>query len=439
MCGIVGVAGASSKDNDNVLQTLLTLDALRGTDSTGIAAITSFNNVNVVKAIGNPYELFSNKGYDKAVGTMNRAVIGHNRFATQGGVNKANAHPFDFDTIVGVHNGTLTNKWELADSKDFVVDSENLYHHMETKGLEHLMGVMKGAWSLVWWDKNNETLNFLRNKERPMFITWSEDWKSMYWASEAWMLDVATARYGIKRHPIQATDVDKLYAFQIDKDRIIYSAVEEMHPSRAPVFTTPPGTNYVHGQNVLALGGKGVTPKKSALPGKVETVASAGYSGKQNALLEIMALSTDRYGAEFYVCFDKEAPSESIRLYKHRDDSYELNSEIMADIVKCGFSEPETPDWKACTYSKVSRSTVVEVLSTKKPAITVAPSHTEFFLDPKGYKKSAHLWYTDHGVCDCCGGFVDPQQNFRFTMNGEAICHECVGDPETAKLLSFAK
>lgn len=436
MCGIIGIAGNSSKDNDNILQMLLTLDAVRGIDSTGIAAITSNNSVVVVKAIGNPYELFNNKGYDRAVGGTNRAVIGHNRFATQGGVNKANAHPFEFDTIVGVHNGTLTNKWELEDSKDFVVDSENLYHHMEKKGLEHLMGVMKGAWSLVWWDKVNETLNFLRNKERPMHICWSEDFKSMYWASEAWMLDVAIARAGVKRTAIEATEVDVLYAFQIDKDRVVYKADEQPHPSRAVVFTQPPATNYTYGTNVLPLGGKGVVPKKPE-DRKVEVTSANGYSGKQGTILEVLALSVDRYGAEYYICFDKTNPEQSIRFYKHRDDDYSMGTEILADINICTYSEPATNDHKAATYCKVIRSSVAEILDASQQAIT--DKHEEFFIDPKGYKKSAALWYRDHGTCNVCTGFCDPAQNFRFTKNGESICHECVADPETSKLIGYAK
>lgn len=438
MCGIVGVAGASSKDNDNILQMLLTLDAVRGIDSTGVAAITSNNNVAVVKAVGNPYELFNDKRYEKAVGGMNRAVIGHNRFATQGGVNKGNAHPFEFDTLVGVHNGTLSNKWELLDARDFTVDSQNLYHHMEQKGLEHLMGVMKGAWSLVWWDKNAETLNFLRNKERPMFITWSEDWKSMYWASEYWMLDIALAKHGMKHHPIEATEVDKLYAFEIDKDRTVFKPLEAMHPSRAPVFIPP--VSYTPGNNnVLPLGGKGVPAKKPLAPASkvVGGAGSVGYSGKKEAILEVLALSTDRYGAEFYVCFDKESPETNIRFYRHRDDDYGVGTEIVADINLATYSEPETPDWKATTYCKVIRSSVAEILSGN-PAITDPPG-AEFFLDHKGKKLDAAMWYTNYGCCAVCQGFCDPKQNFRFTYQGEAICHECVADPETAKLIAFAK
>jgi hypothetical protein len=257
-----------------------------------------------------------------------------------------------------------------------------------------------------------------------MFIAWAEDWKSMYWASEEWMLNVALSRHGVKFHKPESTEEDTLYAFSIDDKRVIYKPTEEKHPSRAIVYTAP---------NVLQLGGKGVYEKKSSLE-KIELSGSNGYSGKLNAELEILNISTDRFGAEFYICFDKDAPREAIRLYRHRDDDHAIGSEILADITNCSFNEPETRDWKACTYSKVIRSTVVELI----PAITKQIA-VQYHSDPKGNKKPAHDWIQDHGTCSVCTGFCDPAANFRFTTGGESICHECVADPATARLISFAR
>ncbi|MCK9987028.1 MAG: periplasmic protein TonB [Azoarcus sp.] len=34
-------------------------------------------------------------------------------------MSRKNAHPFDLDTLVGAHNGTLTNKWELKNGLNY--------------------------------------------------------------------------------------------------------------------------------------------------------------------------------------------------------------------------------------------------------------------------------------------------------------------------------
>lgn len=428
MCGLVGIAGINTKQNDNVLQTLLILDGLRGTDSTGIAAISRDNHINTVKAVGNPYELLYTKQYDRVAGSMNRAIIGHNRFATQGAVNKANAHPFELNTLVGAHNGTLNNKWELADHKDFTVDSENLYHHMEKHGLEHLMGVIRGAWSLTWWNKDEETLNFLRNKERPMFITFDETETSMYWASESWMLDVALARQGVKRQEIVSTEEDVLYSFYINEKHIIHEPAKLNHPSRAKAPLWPITTSHEKGGKVHFI------PKKpQPSPKKETTEAGQEYTGEKgrSIALEVLTTCTDSYGADYYICFDSDNPEHYIRLYKKREDLMPLKegSSIICDIMPLVFTD--NVNGKIVRYFKVIHSSVVPVEEDEPENSNV------FYEDPKGKKKNTNEWLADHGTCSMCTGLVDPAQNFRFTIEGESICHECVADPRTSSFVAY--
>lgn len=441
ICGIIGFAGVPSKKNDDILSMLLVFDSIRGIDSTGIAGINKDNVVHTAKAVGNPYELIGSRAYNKATEGITRAIIGHNRWATQGVVNKRNAHPFEFESIVGVHNGTLTNKWELYGSKDFIVDSENLYYHMEEKGLEHLMGVMKGAWSLVWWDKRAETLNFLRNKERPMFICWSDDFKNLYWASESWMLSVALSRNGVAHTEICATDEDKLYAFPIDKECVVYKPHEAMHPSRAKVFTTP--VVQTVGNRVITLT-DGTEKKKEATGTKTLGDGSPLYAGKKSVMLEVLSLSVDRYGAKYYTCLDWEMPLIALRMYyQDRDeDKYEEGDKLLADISFSSYSEPLTFKYSAANYYKVMKHTVVRcdyVDEAAEKEEEDTNSHNVYHLDPKGKKKLLKDWLDDHGTCAVCTGFVDPSNNFRFATDGSAICHECVNHPETANMISFAK
>ena len=71
LCGIVVVAGESTKQNHNVLETLLILDQLRGIDSTGIAAIPRGDfDVNIAKEVGNAFDLMGTKGYFNAMNCL---------------------------------------------------------------------------------------------------------------------------------------------------------------------------------------------------------------------------------------------------------------------------------------------------------------------------------------------------------------------------------
>ena len=52
MCGLTGVAGKIGKSEEDIFRDLLVVDALRGTDSTGIAAINAQFDVKIAKLVG---------------------------------------------------------------------------------------------------------------------------------------------------------------------------------------------------------------------------------------------------------------------------------------------------------------------------------------------------------------------------------------------------
>lgn len=217
MCGIVGVVGKIDKAAKAAFEQLLIVDSVRGADSTGFITAKG-KDVDFFKINGDPYFAKDSKGFDRTLVKATNVLIGHNRYATTGKVNRANAHPFDFPTCIGVHNGTLTNKYELLDGNKFEVDSEALYHNIDVRGVDAAIGSATGAWSLVWWDKVNQTVNFLRNDQRPMTLCLSEDNKTMYFASEGRMLQWILSRNGIKHKQIYSTDVDKLYTLKVNDE-----------------------------------------------------------------------------------------------------------------------------------------------------------------------------------------------------------------------------
>lgn len=228
MCGIVGIAGLLAHKDDATMKRLFLLDYFRGPDSTGLAAIRTSGDIKLSKINSHPLDLFEMSKFKDALSAhQTKAYIGHNRSATRGLVNTFNAHPFHFDHIIGVHNGTLDNSSHSAIEKaldeKFPVDSQAVIASIAKLGIDETMKMMSGAWSLVWYDQNEDTLNFLRNKERPMWYAYNKACDQLFYASEWPMIDSAvklSGQYELyqdpeKGHRFWATEEDVHYAYDL--------------------------------------------------------------------------------------------------------------------------------------------------------------------------------------------------------------------------------
>jgi hypothetical protein len=201
MCGIVGVAGTGpcSHQMKEFFTTLLFHDVVRGHHATGVAAIDTINRSLVVekKAIASPEFLQEKEVMENLFAPRHNfnIYIGHNRWATSGAKDDDdNAHPFIHGDIVGVHNGSLRKQSRLDDHKDFVVDSDNLFYQLNKTGLDDTISKADGAYALVWYDRKDNTLNFIRNEERPLAIA---RLSNGYWI---WASEIGMLRWLVKRH-----------------------------------------------------------------------------------------------------------------------------------------------------------------------------------------------------------------------------------------------
>lgn len=192
MCGLVGIAGNLFKPDVDIFNELLVADTFRGHHSTGVAAVPADKQwaPTILKSTVPGWELVENdRRYDSTVSVSSHILMGHNRHATVGQVTKRNAHPFwVHDFIVGMHNGTLTNKNKLADHGKFGTDSEAALSSFATLGAIETLQLIEGAWAFVWFDYKKRTLNFTRNSQRPLSIVRSKKNDKLAWASEADML-----------------------------------------------------------------------------------------------------------------------------------------------------------------------------------------------------------------------------------------------------------
>ncbi|AUX83648.1 L-glutamine-D-fructose-6-phosphate aminotransferase [Pseudomonas phage NV1] len=207
MCGLVGFYSSTiaSDDELQLFKGLLLVDQIRGMHATGVAKVRTRDNfVGIHKKASDAVDFLAAEDtkefFAKERGNI---YIGHNRYATMG--NKAqdnNAHPFQHEHITLAHNGGVDH-WALdllegQDDANVEVDSHMVTMTIAKHGIkkaveEHL----SGAFSLVWWDSKERSLNFIRNNDRPLYMAVLNNGNLM-WASEKGMLDVYFNRSSAK-------------------------------------------------------------------------------------------------------------------------------------------------------------------------------------------------------------------------------------------------
>ena len=234
MCGLVGIAGDLGFRHEMFMKRLLLLDYFRGTDSTGLAAIRTAGDTVLAKAAVNPITFFDMKSFEKALnGYQSTAFIGHNRAATLGKVNDANAHPYQHGDITGAHNGTLDKRsWERLEMESGATtdtDSAAIFACINEIGIDDTIKLMEtgktastGAWALVWYDKVSNRLNFIKNEHRPLWFAFNKTRDELYWASEWPMLNAAAQMTKASDWDDWYTD-DNGYSFFPFEDDHLYS------------------------------------------------------------------------------------------------------------------------------------------------------------------------------------------------------------------------
>ena len=216
MCGLVGFMTEENTlgtvDRAKFLRQALIIDTLRGEDSTGLMLVTHDSGIgdsaDWIKAVGDGYSFVNDDMYAERTKNMSniRFAVGHNRAATQGAVTAHNAHPFQEGAITMVHNGTLRDDTPMPKSMDdlaVVVDSHAICHNLALQpntyeGVNAVVSKLDGAFALIWHDSRDDTLNIVRNDERPLHFMQARFSKTIYFASEAEMLALLAKRLKIE-------------------------------------------------------------------------------------------------------------------------------------------------------------------------------------------------------------------------------------------------
>lgn len=253
MCGIVGIIskrknGFTYPDQDTFKEMLI-CDAIRGEDSTGIFSVLGSGNAEWVKLGAKPHNLFGTSEYTKwkeAVYSKGRAMVGHNRKATQGGITNANTHPFVFGNTVLIHNGSIDNFRSLLSHRErekwgVEVDSHAAAILFARNDPEKLLGEMRGAFTFVWYNVLTKVLSFIRNDERPLYFANGQT--KVYFASEAGMLQWLLNRRNIET-TISNLKPGVLFQLNLEKEDLQWE--HKKIPLASEKFVSVPNSTSSH-------------------------------------------------------------------------------------------------------------------------------------------------------------------------------------------------
>ena len=219
MCGI---CGAITQPNPNIIKSLMIANERRGDKSTGIAYRIG-EQTSVFKDVL-PSSKFVKRIPDAKINSAN-LVICHTRMPSVGlTVSKKNAHPFRYNNVVGVHNGTVSNHADIKHSGE--VDSQAIFHLLSLKknNFVEVFPELQGSMAVAWVVDNDPNLYLLRHIS-PLFIAKSQN--TLYFNSEELVLQSSLAGAGIDVE-IDEVDEDMVYtitpSLEITKTKVSFKS-----------------------------------------------------------------------------------------------------------------------------------------------------------------------------------------------------------------------
>lgn len=440
MCGIVGLIGNLILEDKKIFRNLLFIDTLRGRDSTGVL-MAKHDDWSWIKRAEEADTFLARKEVDDLIDTLGvKVLLGHNRAATAGSVVAKNAHPFTFNNLTGVHNGTLTDMTQL-DYHSTPVDSERLYYHLERNGVQDTINKAQGAYALVWLDADKGTLNFLRNKDRPFHYIVSKDGKKCMFASERGqllhMLDkhkLANFNGELTQKPFDFNDIVELepyvhvtIAIPNDWSALKIGTREMEEPDFPKGYGARPHGYYDDWDSFAPTVPATVSKKKSnniiALPKKEDKNGElAAYSLHETIYFTMDEVKTNRYNQEYSTGVTLNGEEVEVRVYLQQRMG--LKEEVGKDKIFTG--QINKYPHGDCLF--VSAHTVIV-----EDSVPDEPEKEEIYL---GFQKQeltrAQMFTLLQRGCSWCGDCVpidDHVGNISWSDKDTYVCNDCISSP----------
>jgi len=164
-CGLIGFSGDASFNVDRIKELIL-CNMSRGVDATGM-----YNNGAITKDAILAIDFLAKYSL-----IPENRFLGHCRASTFGNKTDANnAHPFQYDKSILIHNGTLKQLHEIASIvgwkyNDYQVDSQILAKAVSMNKHVDVFKSLDGAVATIWTQEDQpDTIYCYRNAERPLF------------------------------------------------------------------------------------------------------------------------------------------------------------------------------------------------------------------------------------------------------------------------------
>lgn len=274
MCGqagiILGRKRRSAGEREELVQMftqLLILNEARGHHATGIAKMQDSGHWAILKDAVRARDFIGYEDYWKIVESINdktTLVAGHTRWATQGKPeNNRNNHPIMVGSIIGTHNGTITNPNQVAKTlgvpRRAEVDSEVIFRIansclaedgvIDLDELKEKLFLLRGKMSSVLVSKTDPTRVIVLKGTKPLSVFYSKRVRALVYSSELLPLEAVLikSRFNWKRVELKTNScLDCLCgnplhfetsAFEIQKELPVYSASSTRNAMRKAGFS----------------------------------------------------------------------------------------------------------------------------------------------------------------------------------------------------------
>lgn len=456
MCGLVGIISTIpiTQQLQRAFSWMLLFDEVRGQHSTGVLAVTDWDKDNTAthlkKSVGGQSNYFKEHGVgvknDKVhLGNIN-ILMGHNRWATQGAVNAENAHPFEFDHVIGAHNGTLPSYQakSLEGGKDFDVDSQALYNHIDKKGVKDLWENTNGAMALTWYNKTEKSFNIARNNDRPLHFIILDDGKTMVYASEPWMMYIALSRADVKHGESSSITIGKHFCVTI-RDGKLHSKEEVLPTYKVRPFQSQ---DYYQGYYNNSWRGGVYTPANQGGAKEATKVVEVGKGAKVDRLLVTDMTKVSNKEDEVSEAFGILSNGEIVRIHVAMQDRKRAYTTLRIAGMKGGYFT--SGEIRETVYSRGSRYKFVSFASLVYHDLGPKESLSRIYEGKElmgfTYNIEPPKILSHHSVeiltqdawesmaefgCDCCATVptFDKQDTLVWVSPHNFICEECKNTP----------